>query len=133
MKVDGQCHCGAIAFEAEVDPGTVSICHCSDCQQLTGTTYRASIQAPAASFRLLRGTPKGYVKTAESGNKRNQVFCGDCGSPLYACAPENPTVYSLRIGALAQRAEMTPNRQIWFGSALPWVGAVPGLPAREKG
>jgi hypothetical protein len=36
MKVDGHCHCGEIVFEAEVDPNTASICHCSDCQTLTG-------------------------------------------------------------------------------------------------
>jgi hypothetical protein len=23
MRVEGQCHCGAIAYEAEVEPGTV--------------------------------------------------------------------------------------------------------------
>jgi len=28
MKVDGQCHCGAIVYEAEVEPGTVGLCHC---------------------------------------------------------------------------------------------------------
>ena len=37
MKIDGGCHCGAIAYEAEVDPEKTSICHCTDCQQLTGT------------------------------------------------------------------------------------------------
>ncbi|CCV10081.1 hypothetical protein MESS4_120202 [Mesorhizobium sp. STM 4661] len=26
MKVDGGCHCGAITYEAEVDPEKVSIC-----------------------------------------------------------------------------------------------------------
>jgi hypothetical protein len=35
LKVDGQCHCGAIAYQAEVDPGAMAICHCEDCQTLT--------------------------------------------------------------------------------------------------
>ena len=33
MKIDGGCHCGAITYEAEVDPEKTSICHCTDCQQ----------------------------------------------------------------------------------------------------
>jgi hypothetical protein len=37
MKINGQCHCGAVRFEAEIDPGQVSICHCTDCQALTGS------------------------------------------------------------------------------------------------
>ena len=133
MKIDGRCHCGAIAYEAEVEPDMVSICHCTDCQQLTGSAFRANIQAPADSFKLLRGTPKNYVKTAESGNKRLHAFCGDCGTPIYSCAPENPPTYSLRIGMITQRAELTPMRQIWHRSALPWVNDLAGLPAREKG
>ena len=27
MKVNGKCHCGAIAYEAVVDPVRVTICH----------------------------------------------------------------------------------------------------------
>lgn len=28
MQVHGSCHCGAIEFEAAVDPTRVTICHC---------------------------------------------------------------------------------------------------------
>jgi Glutathione-dependent formaldehyde-activating enzyme len=70
MKIDGHCHCGEIAFEAEVDPNAVNICHCTDCQTLSGSAFRINIPAPAEHFVLLSGTPKSYVKTAESGNQR---------------------------------------------------------------
>jgi hypothetical protein len=43
VKVTGQCHCGSIAYEAEVDPNTIRVCHCTDCQRLTGTAFRAGI------------------------------------------------------------------------------------------
>jgi hypothetical protein len=133
MKVDGRCHCGQIMFAAEVDPTALSICHCTDCQTFTGSAFRANIPADAGSFTLLSGTPSSYVKTAESGNQRRQVFCGNCGTPLWACAPENPTNYTLRAGAITQRAAFSPRRQIWRRSALPWVDAVGALPASEKG
>ena len=56
MRVDGQCHCGAITYEAEVEPDTIGICHCLDCQRLTGSAFRANILAPADSFRILTGS-----------------------------------------------------------------------------
>jgi hypothetical protein len=121
MHVDGQCHCGKIAFEAEVDPASVGICHCSDCQALAGSAYRVVVPAPAATFKLLRGEPKIYVKTADSGNKRAHAFCADCGSPIYAAALQNTPSYSLRIGAIKQRAQLNPVRQIWCRSSLPWA------------
>jgi hypothetical protein len=131
MKVDGQCHCGAIAYEAEVEPGSITLCHCTDCQRLTGSAFRANIATAAGAFRLLRGTPSTYVKTAASGAKRVHAFCGNCGGPVYACAENDPQSYSLRVGALNQRHELgAPARQIWtrrrFGW-LPSIDAVPGM------
>jgi len=131
MKIDGACHCGNIAFEAEVDPGTVRICHCTDCQTMSGSLFRANIQADGASFRVVRGTPKIYVKTADSGNKRAQAFCPDCGTGLWATSPDNPTSYGLRVGVIAQRVAFKPTHQIWCQSELPWTADVAGLARRE--
>jgi hypothetical protein len=121
MKVEGQCHCGQISFEAEIDPNTVRICHCTDCQTLSGSAYRVSVPAPAASFRLLKGQPKIYVKTAESGNARAQAFCSNCGSSIYSAATRETPTYALRVGTLKQRAQLQPTCQIWSRSAQPWV------------
>lgn len=122
MKIDGVCHCGRIAYEAEADPNDARICHCTDCQILTGSAFRANVQVPASSFKILRGNPKIYIKkTADSGAPRAHAFCPDCGTPIYAAAPENPKTYSLRLGAIKQRLQFAPRRQIWCRSALPWV------------
>lgn len=120
MKVEGQCHCGKISYEAEVDPDGASICHCNDCQTFSGSPFRASIPAPAATF-LLKGEPRIYVKVADSGAQRAQAFCPDCGTPIYAAAPKDPPIYSLRLGAIKQRAQLRPSQQIWYDSALPWA------------
>jgi hypothetical protein len=120
MHVTGRCHCGSISYEAEVDPATVGICHCSDCQALSGSAYRVSVPAPAVGFKLLTGKPKEYIKTAESGTKRVHAFCASCGSPVYSTSVSKPESYSLRVGALDRRAELPPRRQIWCKSALAW-------------
>lgn len=125
MKVTGQCHCGAITYEAEVEPGTVNVCHCRDCQRLTGSAFRVTIPAPAAQFRLLTGTPRHYVKVADSGARRVHAFCEHCGAPIYACAPENPQAYSLRVGALNDREALGPPfREIWTRQRLAWIAKV---------
>jgi hypothetical protein len=133
MKIDGGCHCGEITFEAEVDPDALHICHCTDCQTLSGSAFRANIPAPAEHFVMLSGTPKTYIKTAESGNKRLHAFCGTCGAPIYSSAVENPQSYGLCAGTIRQRAQFSPRRQIWRRSALPWVDALTDVPAVEQG
>jgi hypothetical protein len=122
MKVTGGCHCGNITYDAEVDPATVRVCHCTDCQKLTGTLFRASITSLPGTFVLRSGTLKVYIKTAESGNKRAHAFCPECGTPIYSAAPgPKPSSYSLRVGGIDQRAKFAPPvQQIWCRSALPW-------------
>ena len=133
MKIDGQCHCGQITFEAEVDPMTLTICHCTDCQTLTGSAFRINIPVPAEHFVLRSGTPKSYVKAAESCTKRRHTFCGNCGTPIYSCSLDNPQSYPLRAGTITQRAAFSPRRQIWRRSVLDWVDALTAVPATEKG
>ena len=131
MRVQGRCHCGAITYEAEVQPGTVNVCHCRDCQMLTGSVFRANIAAPADRFRILKGRPREYVKTADSGAKRIHAFCQNCGSPVYSCAAESPQSYSLRLGALEQREALgPPARQIWTKRRLSWIPKLQGSRAR---
>jgi hypothetical protein len=132
MKVHGSCHCGAVRYEATVDPARVSICHCTDCQQLTGSAYRLTVFARRDDLRLLAGEPKTYVKIGSSGARRAQVFCGDCGSPLWAHAVEDAQTVGLRVGALEERRALAPQRQIWCRSALPWVADIRSVPAVER-
>ncbi len=127
MKVEGRCHCGQITYDAIIDPQKVTICHCTDCQMLTGSVYRATVPASRQTFSLRTGQPKIYVKTAESGTKRAHAFCSDCGTPIYSAATVDPPTYSLRVGCLQQRAELRPARQIWCRSALPWVMNLQGI------
>lgn len=120
MRIDGGCHCGRLSYEADIDPEKVGVCHCTDCQTLSGSAFTAFVPVPKEAFRL-RGEPKIYVKTAESGNRRAQAFCPECGARVYASAEKDPQVFNLRIGTVRQRAALAPRSQVWCRSALPWV------------
>ena len=130
MKVEGRCHCGKIEYEAEVDETKVQICHCLDCQTLTGAAYRVTIPASPDSFHLKCGEPRVYFKTADSGSRRGHAFCGDCGSPVFRLPTDNNPNYSLRVGGLDQRMALgPPRRQIWVRRRLPWAENIGIIPA----
>jgi hypothetical protein len=133
MKISGACHCGKITYEAEVDPDEVEICHCTDCQTLSGSAFRIVVPATEQDFRLLTGTPKIYTKVAESGAERWQVFCPDCGTQIYATAAKTePKLYGIRVGTIRQRHELAPKRQYWCRSAMSWVQNIGSLPGFER-
>ena len=133
MHIDGACHCGRITFTAEVDPTRVTACHCTDCQTMSGAPLRAVVPAPIEAL-ILKGQPKSYIKVAQSGNRRAQEFCPDCGTALYATQAENPTVANIRLGCVAQRALLPPRFQTWQRSAMPWLQSladIPGSPEQQ--
>jgi hypothetical protein len=132
MKITGQCHCGHVRYEADIDPDRVSVCHCTDCQTLTGSAYRVTVAARREDVQLTGQPPKLYKKIAESGRERLQYFCPECGSPLFVTGEgADAEIWGIRWGSIHERRTLTPKRQLWCRSAPPWIhdlSKLPGLP-----
>ena len=131
MLIDGACHCGQVSFTAEIDPARVMVCHCTDCQVLSGSPLRAVVAASVESLALI-GETRSYIKVAESGNRRAQVFCPNCATPLFATAPEKATQVIIRLGCVRQRAELAPSAQIWKRSSIPWLAGLHAIPGSHE-
>lgn len=132
MKIDGGCHCGYITYEAEVDPAKAMICHCTDCQTLSGSAFRSVVFTREDSFTLRSGKLKIYTKTGESGTPRPQSFCPECGTPIYSTTVgDGPKVHSIRLGTVRQRAQLIPTMQLWFRSSQRWVCDIGTIPRTE--
>ncbi len=133
MHVEGGCHCGTITYEADINPENVVICHCTDCQKLSGTAFRTVVFTEDENFDLKSGELKNYIKIAESGNERIQAFCPNCGSPIYATSVGGPPkMLGLRVGTINQRSELQPSKQIRYRSAQAWLGEISNMLMVEK-
>ena len=119
IYVNGSCHCGYIKIEAIVKLTEVRACHCTDCQKMSGAPLRAIAIVPAEKITIT-GNPKEYVKVGDSGNKRIQAFCSNCGTQLFATDMEK-TVYNLRTGFLEQRNDLKPKQHVFTQSSVPWL------------
>ncbi|MQJ98193.1 GFA family protein, partial [Escherichia coli] len=122
MKIHGQCHCGNIRYEAEIEPDNLTVCHCDDCQKLTGSPFRVTITAPRSDIHI-DGEPKIYRRQAENGNTRLMYFCPECGSSLFASDEDlDARPWGIRWGSINERKELpAPTRQIWCRSAVEWA------------
>ncbi|WP_225771050.1 GFA family protein [Inquilinus sp. Marseille-Q2685] len=134
MRIDGRCHCGHVAYEAEIDPEQVGICHCTDCQTLTGSPFRVTVLARREAIRLTGHEPKIYVKTGDNGRRRFQHFCPECGSPVFTSGEgADAEEWGIRWGGIRQRDQLAPKRQIWCRSAVPWIHHLEDLPGKLGG
>ena len=135
MLINGQCHCGKIEFEGTVDEANVMVCHCVDCLVFSGKTLTEPVVFCKGQDFIIKGKgrAKEYIKTtAESGNKRIQAFCGECGSQLYGCDLDR-SGYNVRIGCLDQRDSLSPVKHIFVTSAQKWVNNLDGCPWFKRG
>jgi hypothetical protein len=130
MEIDGQCHCGRVTYRADIDPAKVSICHCTDCQNLTGSPYRVTVICSEQQLRMTGAPAKIYAKTGDNGRTRFQHFCEACGSPLFTSGDGGPDDWGIRWGSIRQRDQLKPARQIWCRSAAPWINDLRALPGR---
>ena len=125
MEINGACLCGNIQYVADVDPDTATICHCEDCQVNSGSAFGYVIKVRNNNFNLEKGKLSFFIKTAESGSKRELGFCGICGTRIYKRPVMNKTgFFELRLGTVSQRNQLTPKRQIWKRSALNWTSVL---------
>ena len=127
MEIDGGCHCGKITYRATIDPENVFICHCSDCQSISGAPYRTVARLPEADFTLLSGEPKVFTRDTDSGRKLPCSFCPDCGTRLYH-APENmPDTINIKPGTLDDTSWLEPNFHVWTKSRQRWLALPEGV------
>jgi hypothetical protein len=127
MKIDGTCHCGAVRYEAEINPDKVILCHCTDCQTMSGAPYRVNVPVLIEKFSV-RCEPRRYIKIGSSGARIATTFCETCGAPIYSCAADDPKYVNLRLGGVTQRAQLSPKLQGYCTSAVPWSYDIREIP-----
>ena len=99
----GQCHCGAVSFEAELDLSQTSYrCNCSICRR---TRFWPAVATPE-HFRLLAGEPE-LVEYKFNTRKNLHYFCRICGVRPFGVGTETPIgkMYGVNLGCLAGVSE----------------------------
>jgi hypothetical protein len=93
----GGCQCGAVAFEADVDISTPTVCNCSRCQRIGSRLAFTS----ADKFRLLRGED---ALTEYLFNKHviRHQFCKVCGIESFAHGrtPDGREMVAINVNCL---------------------------------
>ena len=133
MQIDGTCLCGEITWEATIDPALVGVCHCTDCQILSGSAFQFAARVAREDFRLLSGHLKAFVKIAENGNPRAMSLCGTCSTVIHGGNTDDTGLLSLRLGGCTQKHELSPQFQIWCQSAMAWTIVEGGIKLPDQG
>jgi hypothetical protein len=118
---EGGCVCGAVRYRLLEDPLELHVCHCTDCQQLTGSAFALSMSIRREALEVVRGEPARMAFQTLDGVQRRDWRCGACGSRLWGQPPRYPALLTLRPGTLDDTSWARPSAHIWTRSAQPWV------------
>ena len=61
MAIAGRCLCGAVTYETDAEPISVTYCHCDDCRRTTGSAYNVGVRVPTSPLRV-NGQIKSFIK-----------------------------------------------------------------------
>ena len=131
-EIKGGCLCGAVRYTARADPALVGVCHCRDCQKLTGSAFGFLVGLPRAAFEI-EGVLKTFTKPADSGRPIVRRFCPECGSSIVEEPASRPDLVIVNGGTLDDPTSVTPGIEIYCNRELSWVqlGGMhryPGMP-----
>lgn len=114
------CRCGQVHVICTGTPVRVSVCHCRDCQQRSGSAF--SVLARFAEDRVSTdGTMQRWSTTGMSGITTDFQFCATCGSTMVQRSSAVPGEVAIPVGAFADPAFPPPTSSSWEETRHPWV------------
>lgn len=127
-QFQGGCGCGAVRYHFTSAPMFVNCCHCTRCQQETGSAF--AVNAVIELDRLV--VEKGTLETADvptDSGRAHQVFkCAQCALILWNAFGDWPMRF-VRVGTLDDPSALVPGAHIFTRSKQPWVVLPEGAPS----
>ena len=121
-KLDGSCLCGKVTYSCDAEPLASAICHCTECQKQTGTSFSIVVVAPRDALEVQGESLASFTTVGtDSGQEVARQFCRECGSPIVSLGVATPELAFIKAGTLNDRSWLEPQMQVWCDSAQPWV------------
>jgi len=117
----GGCQCGAVRYEVRGDPVDLYVCHCRECRKQSASAFGISVIYRSRDIAIVKGTPKVWSRSADSGGRFDCFFCPTCGSRFLHGNLENDETVSIKGGSLDDPPDLTDAAHIWTSRKLPGV------------
>lgn len=129
-KITGGCLCGAVTFEITNDFNQFHLCHCQQCQKITGSAHASNLFCQPSNITWLTGTDN--TKRYDYPERHfTHVFCTECGTGLPYLVNKERTLI-VPAGSLDMGEEtvlnVAPQDNIFWHERAPWYDAALDAP-----
>lgn len=116
----GSCRCGSVQYRFVGKPDNIILCYCKECQLQTGSDKWFGAWIKKDNFKFIKGQPTINSRIGESGSLVNNMFCGQCGTPICVEVTVG-NFYSVSINTMEKPESFSPQMAIYTRSAPKWV------------
>lgn len=127
--LQGNCLCGAVAYQVSGPFNMMVHCHCSMCRKHHGALFATFLGAPLMRFKWLRG--EDCIQSYASSEIGRRGFCRHCGSVAPTLIKEMDLAL-LPAGNLDGDPGIRPQYHVFVGSKAPWYTITDDLPQYEE-
>ena len=105
-QLSGSCYCGNVVITVVGKPISVSICHCTICQQLNGAPFGIQSLHLSCNFSSNVNTDESdnLLWKQQTSKMVTRYRCKNCGSPVYASI-RNGKTYAVPRSILLQQKQ----------------------------
>lgn len=120
MTRTATCQCGQLTAVCEGEPVRVSVCHCYNCQQRSGSAFATQARFPTEAVTLT-GETHSWQRTGDDGTTATFHFCPTCGSGVWYENENMPGVIAIPVGNFTDRDFPYPIYSVYEERMHPWV------------
>ncbi|MEM8629130.1 MAG: GFA family protein [Chlamydiota bacterium] len=110
--IRGKCFCGKVYYEGKSEILISGICHCADCQRITGGGIWPFVGI-LREVLVAEGPLKSWTRCGASGKSVEMQFCGVCGSTLFGRPERWPTLVTISASSLERDIPFAPKMHVW--------------------
>lgn len=115
----GGCLCGAVRYQVNNQFSKFYLCHCQQCQQLTGSAFAANIFTSAENINWLTSCENiSYYEHAS--REFSKAFCSTCGCGL-PFVNKSGQFLIIPAGSLFDKVENIPQANIFVNEQAHWL------------
>lgn len=133
-KIQGSCLCGQVRFELESNFSQFHLCHCEQCQKMSGSAHASNLFTAPDNIHWLSGET--LIKRYNvPGRKLSNVFCAECGCRVPYLSQSGKALV-VPAGCLDGDPKMQANDNIFWEERASWYDEAlcsekfAGFPAR---
>ncbi|GAB3033763.1 GFA family protein [Bowmanella dokdonensis] len=115
----GQCLCGQVRFTLRDNFRNFHLCHCKQCQQLTGSAFAANLFTDMGNIEWTQGRDR-LTTYRHPSRDFSHAFCKSCGSALPYINKRN-TALVVPAGSLNDMPKITPQANIFVTEQVCWL------------